>query len=238
MKTTLGKKFFKKVRFLLKLLYFNFFYKQLFKDYHFTIYKTKSLVEREALYRLRYHVYCEEYSYLDKNKFPDHMERDEYDEYSDNFIIRDKDEQIAACVRVILNSPLGFPIEKHFKLEIDTGLIDPRGLVEISRLIVAKKYRKKSILLFLVKGLYLYALEQHITHAYFIIDEKLYPLLVKMKIPVVKIGQSSFYQGLTFPCILDIAEWERSVKKSRSIYKFYYFGGIDPNGNGDRYEVH
>jgi N-acyl-L-homoserine lactone synthetase len=183
-------------------------------------------------------VYCEEYGYIDRNNCPDGLEKDVYDEHSDYFIIRDSKNNIAATVRIIKNSQAGFPLEKNFHLNIETSNLDHDHLVEISRLIVARKYRKKLLLLFLVKGLYLYAIEQKITHAYFIIDEKLYPLLLKIKVPVIKIGTPAIYQGLTFPCLVDVTEWERNVRRSRSFNRFYYFGGMDLSDDGNKYEVH
>jgi N-acyl-L-homoserine lactone synthetase len=214
------------------------FYKTYFRDFDFYIQKTTSKSELEEEYKLRYQVYCEEYGYLDKEKFPDKMEHDEYDPVSDHFVMRDKNHEIAALVRVIRNSPLGFPLEKHFVPNIDISTIERSRLVEISRLIVAKKYRKQKLLLFLLKGLYHFAIHENVSHAYSIMDETLFPLLVKLKVPFKIIGEKSFYQGVTFPCVVVISEWVEEVKKSRMLENFFTFGGINEDEKSGKYIIH
>lgn len=228
----------KKIKHSLANIKFLMFYKTYFNDFDFYIQKTTSEKELEEEYRLRYQVYCEEYGYLDKEKFPDKQEHDEYDEFSDHFVMRDKNHEIAALVRVIRNSSHGFPLEKHFSPNIDISTIERSRLVEISRLIVAKKYRKQRLLLFLLKGLYHFAIHENVSHAYSIMDEKLYPLLIKLKVPFKIIGEKSFYQGETFPCVVVISEWIEEVKKSRALSNFFNFGGIDDDNQKGRYIIH
>lgn len=109
----------------------------------FDFYTTPSQKELDEIYRLRYSVYCEEYGYLDKKNYPGKKESDEYDRHSVHFVLRSKSGEIAATVRMILFSPDGFPIEKHFRLDIHVPQEKRMNIAEISRLIVAKKYRKK-----------------------------------------------------------------------------------------------
>jgi len=212
------------------------FYKQLFNK--FLLYIVKDAKEKEEIYRLRYQVYCEEYKYIDAKKHPDGLEIDEYDKYADILVIRDKEGEIAATVRIINKSVLGFPIEKHFSLKYPPAMFSEGNVVEISRLIVAKKYRKKHLVIFLLKGLYVIAIQIKASKAFCIIDEKLYPLLRQLHVPVNKIGEKQIYQGVTFPCVIIISEWIEDVRKSRAFQSFFTYGGFEYQEDHDKYVIH
>lgn len=226
----------KKFRYIFRNISFWLFYKQMFNDFQFYIVTDEK--EKEDLYRLRYQVYCEEYGYIDKNGFSNKQEKDEFDAYSDNLVIRDKHNDVAATVRIIRNSEIGFPILKHFKTNISLKDVDPKKVVEISRLIVAKKYRKKQLLLFLLKGLSVYAINKNITHAYCVIDEKLSPLLIKLRVPVRIVGDKQLFQGVTFPCLIIIPEWIEEVRKSRIMQSFFTYKGFTFENETRKYVIH
>jgi N-acyl-L-homoserine lactone synthetase len=226
----------KRIRYLYRNLIFWLFYKQIFNDFHFYIVTDEK--EKVDIYRLRYQVYCEEYGYIDIKNHPDKLEKDEYDPYSDYLVIRDKKNEIAATVRIIRNSSVGFPIIKHFTTNLDLQNINKNNVVEISRLIVAKKYRRKQLILFLLKGLSVYAINKNISHAYCVIDEKLHPLLLKMHVPVRIIGDKQLYQGVTFPCMIVISEWIEEVRKSKIIQSFFTYKGFVFEDKTGKYVIH
>lgn len=226
----------KKIKAILRGLTFWIFYKNLFNDFQFYI--ANDPQEIKDIYRLRYQVYCEEYGYIDKEKHPDGMETDKFDKHSSYLVIRDKQNIVAATVRIIHNSPEGFPIQEHFKFNIDTSKIDNEHLVEISRLIVAKKYRRKHLIVFLLKGLSVYAINKKVSHAYCVIDEKLYPLLRKLSVPVRIIGDKQLYQGVTFPCIIVISEWIEEVRKNRILRGFFTYKGFTFEKESGKYLIH
>lgn len=217
-------------------LSFFLFYKNLFNDFKFYIATDEE--EIRQIYKLRYQVYCEEYGYIDKNKFPNKEEKDEYDKYSAYLVIRDKHDEVAATVRIIKNSQEGFPIQKNFRFNLDTSVINQENLVEISRLIVSKKYRRKHLLIFLLKGLSVYAINKNVTHAYCVIDERLYPLLRKLSVPVRIIGEKQLYQGVTFPCIIVIPEWMEEVRRNRFIRGFFTYKGFTFEKSSGKYLIH
>lgn len=228
--------FVKKIKFLFRGLSFWLFYKNLFNDFRFYI--ADDPKEIEDIYRLRYKVYCEEYGYIDKKLFPDGLEKDKYDESSSYLVIRDKKNEVAATVRIIKNSEEGFPIQEHFSFNIDTSKIDQDRLVEISRLIVAKKYRRKHLIIFLLKGLSVYAINKNVSHAYCVIDEKLYPMLLKLSVPVRIIGEKELYQGVTFPCIIVISEWMEEVRKNKILRGFFTYRGFSFEKETGKYMIH
>lgn len=101
-------------------------------------------------YRLRYQVYCLETGFESPEHFPDELERDEFDETSEHFLILHKRSgEYAATTRLILpdrdNPARPFPLESHCVLE-RTGLIKrvPREkLAEVSRFCVSKSFKRR-----------------------------------------------------------------------------------------------
>lgn len=228
--------FLRQLRRAFRSISFWLFYKKIFEN--FSCYVVHSEEEKKELYRLRYEVYCLEYKYLDARLYPTGMESDEYDKVSEHLVIRDKEGEIAATVRVIKNSKLNFPINRHFRLDIETPKGPTDNVVEISRLIVAKKYRKKHLIIFLLKGLWLIAIQEKVTHAFCVIDERLYPLLRQLCVPITIVGQKQLYQGVTFPCLIVITEWIEQVRQGRTLQSFFTYRGIEfENGKG-KYVIH
>ncbi|MDZ7798491.1 MAG: GNAT family N-acyltransferase [Patescibacteria group bacterium] len=206
----------------------------------FIFYTTDSKSELEKIFKLRYEVFCEEFSYIDKDKHPGKKEKDNYDDKSVHFILREKQTRnLAATVRLILNSEMGFPIEKNMKIEVDILQKNRSKLAEISRLIVAKKYRKHFLLLALIKGMYTFVKEKNITHVFAVMDDNLYPILIKLGFPFKKIGPPTLYQGITTPFILDISEMEENLKNENvNLWKYLKKGLIKYNGEGNSYTIH
>lgn len=206
----------------------------------FSFYTTEDPAELNEIYGLRYQVYCEEYAYLEKEKYPSRKERDEYDDHSIHFLLRDRNNEIAASVRLVTSSILGLPIEKYFPLDIRVSE-KPKRLAEISRLIVSKRYRKKFLLLALMRGIYVYVKFHDISHVYSVLDEKLYPVLVSFGFPYKKIGPKSVYQGLTSPYIMDIADMEKDLSfVNPPLYRYLIRGSLHPYWHSKQlcYSIH
>lgn len=100
----------------------------------------------EQIYTLRYQVYVNEWKFETPKDHPFGREKDEFDKQSVHFYASDRqDEKVVATARIILNSELGFPIEKYFDIDLLAGDIDRDMVGEISRLAVSKDYRKRAI---------------------------------------------------------------------------------------------
>lgn len=110
----------------------------LFKE---NIYIKKSFSEKELneVREFVFNVYAIEKKYIEPKFFPKKIFEDEFDKYSIYFAAYHKKlkytkERIQGAIRMVLNSELGFPIEKLFNLSpVD---IDKNQIAEISRLIV------------------------------------------------------------------------------------------------------
>ncbi len=92
--------------------------------------------------RLRYEVYCLETGMLDPERYPAGRERDQYDAFSVQLAAKHGD-QVVGTVRLILDSPVGFPLDR-FRSSLSRWVLDlPRQEIgEISRLLVAPRYRR------------------------------------------------------------------------------------------------
>lgn len=95
--------------------------------------------------RLRYDVYCEELRLLDPEKYLTRLESDEFDVHSVHFAALNRQKEAVATMRLVRDSALRFPLEGRaaslwpafYELPRDTT-------VEISRLILAKHYRRRA----------------------------------------------------------------------------------------------
>jgi len=99
-----------------------------------------------AVRRLRYEVYCLERRFVDAALCAEGQESDEYDPHAVHFAATTPSGSVVATLRLVLNSPLGFPLEAH----ADGLLVARPGperarAGEISRLIVAADYRAGTI---------------------------------------------------------------------------------------------
>lgn len=104
---------------------------------------------QEAVYRLRYQVYCLETKFENPWQFPERQERDEFDKYSIHSLLKhSRTNSFAGTVRLILPRP---EVEKCFPVHTITShplFLDhqrfPRSKVaEISRFAISKNFRKR-----------------------------------------------------------------------------------------------
>ncbi len=97
---------------------------------------------KEEIYRLRYEVYANEFGYEDKNDFPDGLEKDIYDEHSIHVaaLINNK---VMGTVRLIMNSDIGFPIDKIEGKSFYGKKPHPSKIIEASRFTVSSSFRRR-----------------------------------------------------------------------------------------------
>lgn len=96
--------------------------------------------------RLRYEVYCLECGFLDPADYPERREQDEYDGSSIHLAgFTNGDDDVIASLRLVHDSPRGFPLEAHSKVLYPEFQYLPRDrTAEVSRLVVAQRYRRRS----------------------------------------------------------------------------------------------
>ena len=63
--------------------------------------------------RLRHDIYCTELGFLDPASFADQRERDRFDPFAVQVGATDPRGEMLGTLRLVLDSPLGFPFEAH-----------------------------------------------------------------------------------------------------------------------------
>lgn len=125
---------------------------------HFTQYFSLKLADTEALrrevFKIRYQVYCEELPFEDKRLYPNKMESDEFDAYSDHLLLVHKSSGLyAGTVRLVQPSASApserLPLEKFASHAFNPELLDLEALrskqrSEVSRLAVSEKFRRRA----------------------------------------------------------------------------------------------
>ena len=152
-----------------------------------------STQEFQEMHQLRYVVYSSR-GYIDSNLFPTQQEKDDYDLSGKcSYFIAKVDNKIVGTVRLIKDQFL--PTEKEcfsFKEPLDIKTIPREDRAEIGRLIVARNDNNKFlprniVMLFLIKCLTDFGLNNRIDGGYAFIKQKLDSKLKKLKIPIHEI---------------------------------------------------
>tara|TARA_R110002094_G_scaffold178509_1_gene157661 strand:- start:236 stop:970 length:735 start_codon:yes stop_codon:yes gene_type:complete len=119
---------------------------------YFYIRRADSDSLRVLAYRVRYQVYCKELEFEDETSFPDKLESDSFDAYSDHFLIfhRGDPDEVAGTVRLVRPRKKAhrLPIEEHCLAAINCNKVDLDQLHggqfgELSRLAVTEEYRRR-----------------------------------------------------------------------------------------------
>jgi len=115
-------------------------------EHYFYFEKADTATQLEALYSLRYQVYCEERGFIPKEMCPDRMESDQYDDKSLHFGAYLNGGQVAGTVRLV-KEDLIQQLPLFVKCDINEsdlpGDISGANSAEISRLAVSKEVRRR-----------------------------------------------------------------------------------------------
>jgi N-acyl amino acid synthase of PEP-CTERM/exosortase system len=117
------------------------------KPWHFSF----SVIEKSKLlsesFALRYEVYCKERQFLSPDSYPSKMEIDDYDKHSVHIAGINQDNLMIGTVRLVLPSPIGFPLFEHCELFPQYQHLAEksaqRTCAEVSRLAISKLYRRR-----------------------------------------------------------------------------------------------
>lgn len=174
-------------------------------DFNFVEVKDDGLKER--LFAFRYKVFLEIYpEYLKNIGFTDNMEFDKYDPYSTHFVALNDYDEICASVRLIFNSPIGYPTENS--MVFNRERFERDKLAEMSRIFVDAKYRNikttKVIIQEVKKFMYIKMMTLGIEYSYGSLEESFLRLLRIYKMNYHVIGEKQIHDqfGTRYPCIL------------------------------------
>ena len=192
--------------------------------------------ELEDLYRLRYQVYCLERGFLSPDEHPSQRETDEFDAHSIHVVARDRHGRAIGTARLVRDSALGLPMERHFQIGEAIAGVDRAYVAEVSRFMVSKELRglgadapaagaegpdaqhslrrwHMDISLALIKSLYWEGRPQGITHICASIERSLWRMLRSGGFVLRQIGPPGDYYGLCIPCLAGAKELEEIIMR-------------------------
>jgi N-acyl-L-homoserine lactone synthetase len=174
---------------------------------NFTFLEVKESDLLEKVFAFRYKILLESYPvYMQESKFLDDKESDKYDPYSAHFAALNEDGEVCATVRLIYNSPLGYPTENS--MTFDSSMFERNRLGEMSRIFVDARYRSiqttKIIMHEFKKLMYIKMMTLGVEYTYGSLEENFLKLLGIYKINYITIGKKQIYKdvGLRYPSIL------------------------------------
>ncbi|NEV63733.1 PEP-CTERM/exosortase system-associated acyltransferase [Thiorhodococcus minor] len=122
-------------------------------DEYFQVLLATSPEQLEQVYQVRYEVFCQEFHYLAETQYPDHLERDEYDDFAQHaLMIHRASRRPVGCIRLIKANQGGqayttLPFERHYEPlpdpPIDPGSLRRDRLGEMSRLAAVEAFRRR-----------------------------------------------------------------------------------------------
>jgi N-acyl-L-homoserine lactone synthetase len=184
--------------------------------------------------RLRYEVYCLERRFVDAALCSEGQESDEYDPHAVHFAATTPSGAVVATLRLVLDSPLGFPLEAHAGGVLDAGPKPERARTgEISRLIVAADYRagtiRQPLLLF---GLFRHLYEEcgRLGLGYLVaaMEGSLARLLRRLGFPFVPLGAAINYFGEVVPYGATLASMEPGYENILDYERTCLIGSASP----------
>jgi N-acyl-L-homoserine lactone synthetase len=187
-----------------------------------------------AMQRLRYEVYCLEQRFVDAARCTDGRESDEYDGHAIHFAAATEPGEVVATLRLVLDSPLRFPLERHAP---DLLADRPRGerarTGEVSRLIIAPRYRAASsreplILFGLFRHLYEETWRLGLDFLVAAMEPKLARLLRRLGFPFAPLGEPISYFGEVVPYGAALAAMRTGYKGILAYQRSWVGGGRPP----------
>ncbi|MFA5453750.1 MAG: GNAT family N-acyltransferase [Sulfurimonas sp.] len=174
---------------------------------NFTFLEVENSDLLERVFAFRYKILLEIYpEYIEASNFLDEKEFDKYDTYSVHFAAIDNDGEVCATVRLIYNSPLGYPTENS--MTFDNSMFEREKLGEMSRIFVDAKYRNiqttKKVIEEVKKFMYLKMMKLGIEYTYGSLEESFLRLLRIYKMNYAIIGEKQEHGsfGFRYPSVL------------------------------------
>ena len=205
----------------------------------------------DGVQRLRYDVYCLECRYLEASRYPDGYETDEFDPHSVHFAATNERQEMVATLRLVFDSGLGFPLEQHAStLSPDFRHLPRDKTAEISRLILAKSYRRRAndglygaelgedaqaqaelqyrrsqyplILFGLFREMFVESVSIGLEYWLAAMEPGLHRMLSKFGLELKQVGDPMSYYGEVIPYFTSIEELKQLVMSNRpDVFQFF-----------------
>jgi len=189
---------------------------------------------RDAVYRIRHAVYCEELGYEPVRE--DRRESDQYDSRSLHCLLQAKESgEYIGCVRIVLARQDTLPFEILCAASLDRAIVDPARLdrsrvAEVSRLAVIGRYRRRRgeqklpvaidegdfgtpdrpRFPYIAVGLYLAMLaiarRHDIDRLFMLTEQRLSRQLMRLGARLQPVGTAIEHRGLRYPSMMSVPE--------------------------------
>jgi len=198
---------------------------------HFSAVPANSTVLREQFFRLRYHVYCVENSFEDREMHPEGLETDRFDGHSASSVLLHRETgAVAGGVRIILPYHDGgrrdLPMWSVCSPESYSSRVGPRTVqqtAEVSRIAVSKEFRQRyaktwgnegtdslrivaQLSVGLLGAVVRMCAERGITHICAIMEPSLLRMFARWGVHLQKLGKPVEYHGIRQPAFADLNE--------------------------------
>jgi len=161
----------------------------------------------KKVFAFRYKIILESRpEYIKAGNFKNKLESDKYDAYSLHFVVLDKEDNICGNIRLVYNSPIGYPTENN--ANFDKSQFEKDKLGEFSRIFINKKCRSmktsKVIINSFKETVYKKLKEFGIEYTYGLLEENFLRLLKIYGLDFHPIGplQKVGLIGERYPCVL------------------------------------
>ncbi len=203
-------------------------------DSCFEVFLADTPESKQIHYNLRYQVYCDEMGFEDKDKFPDQLEFDEWDEHSVHFMVRHRyTGQWLGALRLVYQNQAVFPFEAKCVPDQPISAQQYAQSIEISRLCVLREARRfaprgfsngeetakevsnvrylhsiknqsRSIMWGLYRAAVLYSVQNGIKQWYILVTPSLAYAVKKEGFEMQQVGGACDHRGQRIPYALDV----------------------------------
>ncbi|NPA29271.1 MAG: GNAT family N-acetyltransferase [Epsilonproteobacteria bacterium] len=188
----------------------------------YRIAEPKSEEEMAGVLRLRCSVVCDEDGFKERESFPDGLEKDRYDDYSDYLAIFDDSDSAAACIRIVHHSPVGYPMEEIFGPVIERLPHPKEACGEVSRFFIRQDCRNLAFTHLFFEAVKEWYCQKSVQIGVYwtvsAVEETFLKLLNRHGYPFRKFGEGKRYAGkIRFPALLSQKElcYEQQIKRVR-----------------------
>jgi N-acyl-L-homoserine lactone synthetase len=164
----------------------------------------------EESFRFRYNIMGEETNPYIVVPNDYRIDIDEYDKYSIHLVALDHSYNVCATARLIINSPIGYPVPNKMKINLSQDTLKNDSFCEVSRIFIDNSVRgfknAKHIIHNFVQLMSYYVKKNQVNYMYAALESNFLRFLCSIGINYHAIGEFSYYYGIRYPCILS---WER-----------------------------
>ena len=174
-------------------------------DHQYRVLIADSREARRVHFALRHAVFCLETGFEPAERFPDGIERDEYDSQAVHFLVRADapggDSRWVGAMRLIFPQRLDLPVRSLCQLDPVGEAAGPRAALEVSRLIARDTggAHCPRVLFLLCRAAQRYAVEHRYDALYFLIRPGLARLLQRQGLPIEVCGTPCEHRGTRVP---------------------------------------